>query len=305
MVQHELVANKSERVDQFLTRSLPQYSRGFLQNLIESGQIQRNSVPVKKKSEIVRERDYILVLVPEPEELPLLPEDLGIQVLYEDSDIMVVVKPSGMLTHPLHPGGTKTLVNAVMYLVSELGGINGVLRPGIVHRLDRETSGVVVIAKNDLAQRSLQSDFANRRVEKYYYAFVHGKVPSQKGRIDLPLGRDPKRRNLRRVDESENGRMATSLYQVCKSWNRFHLIRVQILTGRTHQIRVHLRSLGVPILGDSDYNGRLLPRYTERVMLHSYSLKIQHPRTGVTMRFVSPWPEDMKRLMQAFNSGEI
>ncbi len=305
MGQYELVATESERMDQFLTRNLSQYSRGFLQKLIESGQVFRNSVPVKKKSEIIRENDQIVIHIPELEELPLKPEDLDIKVLYEDQDILVVVKPSGMLTHPLHPGGSGTLVNAVMHLVSELGGINGVLRPGIVHRLDRETSGVLVIAKNDLAQRNLQQDFANRRVEKFYYAFVYGKLDSASGKIDLPLGRDPKRRNLRKVDESENGRQATTIYQISRSWNRFHLLRLQILTGRTHQIRVHLKSIGVPILGDSDYNGRLLPGYTKRVMLHSYSLKIHHPRTGESMRFVSPWPEDMITMMQVLNSGVI
>jgi 23S rRNA pseudouridine1911/1915/1917 synthase len=285
------------RIDQVLQGEFADYSRSFLQKILEKGCVFIDGVPVQKKAQKLRFDQEIEVNFPDPEPLETPVENLQLPVLYEDDDVIVICKPPGMLTHPLHSGQGGTVVNGLLHILQgRLSSIGGVLRPGIVHRLDRETSGVLVAAKHDQAHWSLQSSFAERRVHKIYYALCGGRRGEVSGEIKLPLGRHPQRRMLRCV--TPDGKPAHSAYRVLRSYNGFNLVRVQIFTGRTHQVRVHLKSVGLPILNDQDYGGRVLNGGVRRVLLHSFQLGFPHPVTGVYMRFICPFPEDMLQVMQ-------
>jgi 23S rRNA pseudouridine1911/1915/1917 synthase len=290
------------RIDKVIQGNFPDYTRSFLQGLLENGHVVCNGKQVTKKSYKVKSSDVILVEIPEPEAIVTPAEDIPLKIVYQDADIAVINKPFDMLTHPLHPGQGGTLVNALLFHLKDLSGINGKLRPGIVHRLDRNTSGLIIVAKNDQAHQSLQEQFASRTVKKVYYALVYGALTQKRGEIAAPLGRDPKRRNLRCI--TPEGKNARTLYRVIKSWDKFHLVRVRILTGRTHQIRVHLKSIKVPIIGDGDYQGRLLPKWVKRTQLHSFSVTIDHPRTGERMCFKDSLALDMLSCIEKLNNGD-
>jgi 23S rRNA pseudouridine1911/1915/1917 synthase len=287
------------RLDKFLAGEVPNQSRAQVQRLIEDGHVTLARVKALRANTPVRGGDVIAVALPAPTTAVPKPEDLPLAVLFEDSDLLVIDKPAGMVVHPGagHPDGT--LVNALLHHVRDLSGIGGELRPGIVHRLDKGTSGAIVIAKHDAAHQELARQFHDREVEKEYVALVWGVVQQGK-RIDLPLGRDP----LHREKISTRARRArTAVTRV--TWARHlpgvSLLRVAIATGRTHQIRVHLSAIGHPIVGDALYGGirRRVPAALravlrlERPFLHAERLALTHPRTGERLEFTAPLPADL------------
>lgn len=284
------------RLDAFLARVTPGLSREYLKSLIQEGYVTVNGQPASRPSRrlrggerVVLERPALVEALPEAEDLPL-------DILYEDGELLVVNKARGMLTHPLGRRMTGTLVNALLHHCTDLGGIHGVLRPGIVHRLDRDTSGVMVVAKNDQAQVALSDQFRERSVRKYYWAVVHGQVTPSRGIVAAPLSRDPRHRTRMRVDE--RGREARTTYRVLRRFEAHSLLLLQLHTGRTHQIRVHLSHLGHPLVGDPLYGGRRGggPPF-DGVALHSGRLSFDHPGTGKRLTLHAPVPADMRRLL--------
>ncbi|MEK7310589.1 MAG: RluA family pseudouridine synthase, partial [Chloroflexota bacterium] len=248
-----LVEAGGDRIDRYLANAVPDLSRAQIQRLIDDSFVTVNNVPVAKASQRINDGDEIVVTIPPPAPTTLTPESIPLNVVYEDGDLIVIDKPAGMVVHPAagHPGGT--LVNAVLAHAPDLEGVGDERRPGIVHRLDRDTSGLIVVAKNDRAHRHLQSQFKDRVAQKLYLALVVGKPPSPTGRIEAPIGRDPKNRQRMAVTSGDSGRDATTVYRTVESFKQFTLIEAEPKTGRTHQIRVHLTFLGCPIAGDPLY----------------------------------------------------
>ena len=296
-----LSSESGKRLDKFLSESYKEFSRSYIKKLIEEGFVLVNDEVVKKPSRKLREGDRVTLLVPEPEELKVEPENIPIEIIYEDKDIAVIVKPCGLVVHP-SPGYTSgTLVNALLYHIKDLSSIGGVERPGIVHRLDRETAGVMVIAKNDVAHRELVKQFQERKTEKFYKVLVKGLVKKDYGVIDTPIGRHPYDR--KRFSVREEGKEALTEYWVLKRYERFEitLLKVKIHTGRTHQIRVHFSSIGHPVLGDTTYGFKrtsvpkeLLELMGECNMLVAYHLGFYHPTTGEWLTFEIEEPETFR-----------
>lgn len=285
-----------ERVDRYLATALPDLSRAQVQRLIEDGFVTVNNVPVGKASQKLAVGDEVKVTVPPPAPSTLAAEDIPLNVIYEDEDLLVIDKPAGMVVHPAagHPGGT--LVNAVLGYDPDLEGVGDEQRPGIVHRLDKDTSGLIVVAKNDRAHRHLQAQFKDRDAHKVYLALVVGKPPTETGIIDAPIGRDPKNRQRMAVTREESGRESVTQYRTVESFKSFTLLEAEPKTGRTHQIRVHFTFLGCPIVGDSMYS---TPRAVnlklpglERQFLHATRLTLTLP-SGETKTFESPLPPDL------------
>ena len=288
------------RLDRVLASEIAGHSRSQIQRLIEDGHVTLPRVKVIKANTAVREGDVITIALPEPVAATPAAQEIPLDILFQDSDLIVVNKPAGMVVHPGagHEGGT--LVNALLHHVTDLSGIGGELRPGIVHRLDKGTSGVMVVAKNDAAHQELARQFHDREVEKQYVALVWGLVQQRK-RIDMPIGRDP----VHREKVSTRARRARSAVTRV-TWARhvpgLSLLRIAIHTGRTHQIRVHLNAIGHPIVGDSLYGGvhRRVPHHLRAVQrltrpfLHAERLAFRHPRTGEYLEFTAPLPEDLR-----------
>lgn len=292
------------RLDKFLADEIAGHSRSQIQRLIEDGHVKVPRVTKVKSNTVVRDGDVISVDVPAPIETAVMAEALPLEVLYQDSDVIVINKPAGMVVHPGAGHDSGTLVNALLHHVTDLSGIGGELRPGIVHRLDKGTSGVMVIAKNDAAHQELARQFHDREVDKHYIALVWGLVQQRK-RIDMPIGRDP----VHREKISTRARRArTAVTRV--TWARHipgaSLLRVAIATGRTHQIRVHLSAIGHPIIGDSLYGGvhRRVPhdlravQRLERPFLHAERLAFTQPRTGEPLAFTTPLPDDLRKVLE-------
>lgn len=296
------ITQTSTRIDRFLSESMPDKSRSFLQSLLLDGHICVNKKTIQKKSFKLKEGDEVDIHVPMAVALDTPAEDMNLNILYEDEHLLAVLKPWGILTHPLHAGKGGSLVSGLLHQCEFLSGINGVMRPGIVHRLDRCTSGVLLVAKEDQTHRKLQEYFANRTIKKTYYAICYGNPSQQEGIINLPIGRDPKRRTMQKVDEE--GREAISHFKIIKTWNKFHFVQILPKTGRTHQIRVHLQSIGIPILGDTDYQGRYMPKWLKRVQLHSRSIEFIHPVTQQRIFVRSSIDADMISVIRRLNRGE-
>ena len=238
---------KSERIDKFVAEVNSEWSRSQVQQWIKDAVVTVNGKSVKGNYK-VKGNDEITVTIPEPEELDIQPEDMNLEIYYEDADVLVVNKPRGMVVHPA-PGHTKgTLVNGLMHHCTDLSGINGVMRPGIVHRIDKDTSGLLMVAKNDMAHESLVNQLVAKTVTRRYKAIVHGVIPHDKGIIDAPIGRDKKERQSMTVDE--NGKNAVTHFQVLERFKDFTLVECRLETGRTHQIRVHMKYIGYPLAGD-------------------------------------------------------
>jgi len=291
------------RLDLFLTKVLPQFSREFLQKLIKGGQVTVGDKLWTKPSKNLAAGIEVIVEVPDVKPLELLPEFLPIPIVYEDEDLAVIDKPAGMSVHPGAGQSTGTLVNALLHHIKDLSGIGGVERPGIVHRLDKETSGLIVIAKNDFTHQALSEQFAGRAVKKTYIAIAHGVIKREEFTVDVPIGRDTRHR--KRMTVTPQGRMAITDFQVVKNYYPHAcLLYCHPMTGRTHQIRVHLSVQSHPIVGDKLYGGNPqrksieLLREFPRHALHAHAIKFKHPRTGRTLGFDSPIPEDMERLME-------
>lgn len=282
-----------KRLDIFVQEYLQDATRSYVQNLIENGYIALgNSKKIKCGSKI-KGNENIIISIPEDEILDLEPENIPIDIIYEDEDMAIINKGPNMVVHPAQGNYTGTLVNAILYHVKDLSGINGVVRPGIVHRLDKDTSGIIVIAKNDVAHLSLSDMFKEKTLEKTYICICKGNFKVKEGRIVNLIGRDPKDRKKMAVVE-ENGKEAVSNYTVLDEVRDFSLVKVRIETGRTHQIRVHMKSLNHPIVGDSVYgNGGDI---ASRQMLHSYTLKFRHPVKNHEMVITAPLPEDFRNV---------
>ena len=289
-----------KRLDLVLHQRFPQFSRARLQGWIKSGRVLLNGA-VSRASYLVRAGDIVDVHPVEPAPLRAVAEEIPLTVLYEDKDVVAIDKPAGMVVHAgagVHSG---TLVNALLHRFGSLSRAGGELRPGIVHRLDRYTSGVLLVAKNDAAHQRLAEQFASRRVEKTYFALVHGKVKLDRGRIEKPIARDPRQR-VRMTARLARGRAAWSEYRVLRRFADFTLLEVRIGTGRTHQIRVHLASIGHPVVGDRLYGApsRIGGEPTlGRYFLHAHRIRFEQPTTGAPVTVESPLPEELEEWMKS------
>jgi 23S rRNA pseudouridine1911/1915/1917 synthase len=280
------------RLDQFLRAQLPDHSRAFLQKLIEQGDVLVNG-KASKASYKVRADDKVSVQIPPARPLEAWPEEIPLEILFEDDDLIVVNKPAGLVVHPAAGNQEHTLVNALLHHCrGRLAGIGGVERPGIVHRLDKGTSGCIVVAKTDLAHQSLVAQFKSRGVQKIYRAICWGNFERPSGRIETVIGRSERNRKKMSARVAR-GRLAMTDYRVLKQFAGFALVELHIHTGRTHQIRVHMAHIGHPVVGDATY-GRARPTISvARPLLHAYKLGFTHPRTGQFVEFTAPVPDDM------------
>ena len=297
----ELVVTEDDaklRLDQFLAKRLPEYSRSRLQQLIRGGFIRLNE-QISRPRQIVGRGDKIALTEPPVEKIDIRPEPIPLDVLFEDEDIIVINKPAGLTVHPGAGQREHTLVNALLSHCVSLSGIGGKERPGIVHRLDKETSGCLVVAKNDIAHCEMSKQFAARTVEKIYLALVAGKLRRATGVIEEKIGRHPVHRQRMRVT-SLRGRTAKTEYRVIRSTEQASLVECRLHSGRTHQIRVHLHHLGHAVLGDKVYASRFAKNFP-RQMLHAWKLGFHHPRTGELKNFEAPWPDDFKEAMAMVN----
>jgi 23S rRNA pseudouridine1911/1915/1917 synthase len=282
------------RIDKAVSTLSEEWSRSQVQQWIKEGLVLINGKPVKSNYKCSI-NDVIEVEIPEPEELDVIPEEMDLDIYFEDSDVLVVNKPKGMVVHPAPGHLTGTLVNGLMAHCRDLSGINGVLRPGIVHRIDKDTSGLLMVAKNDLAHESLVNQLVAKSVTRKYKAIVHGVIPHDHGTIDAPLGRDQKERQSMAV--VDNGKHAVTHFNVLERFKEFSLVECQLETGRTHQIRVHMKYIGYPLAGDPKYG----PRKTMDIggqALHAGVLGFEHPRTGQYLEFEAPLPAYFEELLE-------
>ena len=283
-----------ERIDSFLSGKTD-FTRTRIQQLIKDRNITVNGEPTKSSYKI-EENDEIIIEVPEVETTEIKPENIKIDIVYEDSDIAVINKQAGLVVHPAHGHYSGTLVNAILYHIKDLSGINGEIRPGIVHRLDKDTSGLIVIAKNDKVHAALTEMFQEKKIRKTYLAILKGKLNKTEGKVVTQIGRDKNdRKKMTVIDDITKGKNAITNYKVVSQNNLFTLVKVNIETGRTHQIRVHMRHLGYPILGDSVYGRK---DNEKRQMLHAYKLEFLHPVTGHQMEFTGEIPEDFQKALK-------
>jgi len=284
------------RLDQFLAKELPEYSRSRLQQLIRSGFVRLNKQTTRPR-QIVRGGDKIHLIEPPLEKIEMRPEPIPLDVLFEDDDLIIINKPADLTVHPGAGQREHTLVNALLSHCTTLSGIGGKERPGIVHRLDKETSGCLVVAKNDIAHRELSKQFAARTVEKIYLALVAGKLRKPTGVIEENIGRHPVQRKRMSVS-SKRGRAAKTEYRVIRSSDQASLVECRLHSGRTHQIRVHLHHLGHPVLGDKIYAPRFAKNF-HRQMLHAWKLGFRHPCTGEWRSFEASLPADFNEAIRA------
>lgn len=288
----------AERLDKFLVTCLPEFSRARLQGLIADGFVSVNGVLAKKSGQTLEPGSEIEVRVPPPVPSGLTGEDIPLDIIYENDDLIVVNKPAGMVVHPAAGHASGTLVNAVLGYDPDLEGIGGEERPGLVHRLDKETSGLIILAKNERAHNWLQDQFRLRTVEKTYLALVDGKPPTPAGRVEAAIGRDPKQRKKMAVRSPGKGREAVSEYKTLETFKEHTLLEFHPLTGRTHQIRLHCAFLGCPIVGDSVYGRRNPSMNIDRHFLHAYRLKILLPNEKEPRTFEAELPDELKNALE-------
>ncbi len=284
---------KGARLDKYLVTLLPEYSRSFIQGLIKDGFVQLGDKAAHKAGQELETGQQIVVRVPPPSPSSLVAEEIPLDVIFENADLMVVNKPAGMVVHPAAGHSSGTLANAALAWASELEGIGGELRPGIVHRLDKDTSGLIVIAKNDRSHRWLQDQFRLRKVKKVYQALVDGKPPTPQGRVEAPIGRDPSHRQRMAVQPVDKGRAAVTEYHTLEAFPTHTLLEVSPLTGRTHQIRLHLAFIGAPIVGDTVYGHRKPSLPLDRQFLHAHRLTVVLPGETAPRTFEAPLPQDL------------
>ncbi len=294
MKKLDLVADRSgERLDVFLARRCRELSRSHVRRLIDEGLVAVDGRRAKPSQQLAQGAK-VSATIPAPQPIELRPEQIPVTIIYQDIDILVVDKPAGLTVHPApgHPSGT--LVNALLALCPDLQGIAGTLRPGIVHRLDKDTSGLLVVAKNDRAQRSLAQQLKNREVRKTYLALVHGAPRPAEGVIEAPIGRHP--RNRKKMAVVAGGRAAETRYRTRQLLDGYALLEVEPVTGRTHQIRVHLAAIGHPVVGDATYGGR--STLIGRQFLHAHRLAFTLPTSQRLVEFESPLPRDLREALQ-------
>lgn len=293
---------QGHRLDLVLAANLEDFSRSFIQKLFENGSISVNGKVCGEKKYKAAAGDVVEIVIPEPRKLQVLAEDIPLDIVYEDDDVLVVDKPAGMVVHPAPGNYTGTLVNALMYHCGDaLSSINGIIRPGIVHRIDKNTSGLLMIAKNDHAHNSLSRQLAAHSITRTYRAIVYSNIREDEGTVDRPIGRDPKNR-LRNAVTEVNSKNAITHYRVLERFGTFTLVEASLETGRTHQIRVHMAYIKHPLLGDELY-GPVKSKAgaglgAKRQMLHAGVLGFVHPAAGTYMEFESPLPEDFEGVLQ-------
>ena len=290
-----------ERIDKALAAIQEGWSRSQVGNWLDEGAIKVNGGDVKAKYK-VREGDVIEVDVPEVEDLEIVAEDLNLEIVYEDADVLVVNKPRGMVVHPAPGHASGTLVNGLMHHCKDLSGINGIARPGIVHRIDKDTSGLLMVAKNDVAHEGLVNQLVDKSVTRKYTALVHGHIPHDKGTIDAPIGRDQKDRQKQAI--VDKGKHAVTHFQVLERFGNFTLIECRLETGRTHQIRVHMNYIGFPLAGDPKYGPKKTIDFPGQV-LHAGVLGFKHPVTGEYLEFSAPLPEDFENLLTELRNPPV
>lgn len=297
MKQFEVVIPKEqnrERLDKILQAHDADWSRTQIQNLMKQEQILVNGEPVKSNYK-ASEGDVVSVTIPAPEEYDIVAEDLNLNIIYEDADVAVVYKPKGMVVHPAPGHLSDTLVNGLMHQIKDLSGINGIMRPGIVHRIDKDTSGLLMVAKHDKAHQSLVDQLVAKTVTRKYVALVHGHIAHDKGTVDAPIGRDPKdRQSMNIVDK---GKHAVTHFEVIERFGDFTLVECRLETGRTHQIRVHMKFIGHPLVGDPKYG----PKRTLDIggqALHAGVLGFIQPTTGEYLEFEVPLPDEFEQLLK-------
>ena len=285
------------RIDKFISDNLEDVSRSYIQKLIDDKMITLNNNPVKSKYK-VKSGDVFEVIIPEAKEPDIVPEDIPLDIIYEDDYILVVNKPKGMVVHPAPGHYSGTLVNAIMYHCKDnLSGINGVLRPGIVHRIDMNTTGSLLVCKSDKAHQIMADKFKVHDLTRKYQCIVHGNIKENEGIINAPIGRHPLDRK-KMSTKCKNGRNAITHYKVLERFGNYTYVECQLETGRTHQIRVHMASTGHPVLGDNVYGPSKCPYKLEGQTLHAKILGIEHPITGEYMEFDAPLPEYFETLLK-------
>jgi 23S rRNA pseudouridine1911/1915/1917 synthase len=298
-------SQEGERIDRYLAEAMPDRSRSYVQKLIKTENVVVNGEPVKASYRLLI-GDRLEITVPDAREPEIEAEEIPLNILYEDSDIIIVNKPKQMVVHPAPGHLSGTLVNALMYHCrQELSGINGMLRPGIVHRIDMDTTGSLVVCKNDKAHQSLAEQLKEHSIRRIYVAVVHGNLKADSGTVDAPIGRHPTERKRMSV-HAKNGKRAVTHYKVLERFGAFTFIQCELETGRTHQIRVHMASIGHPLLGDAVYGPRKcpIPGLTGQT-LHAKTLGLIHPETGEYLEVDAPLPEYMKELLERFRGGSL
>jgi len=297
VVQFRFEKQTRERLDKFLTESLPEFSRSRIQNLIAAGCVDVNGRAAEKAGQALEAGSTLTVRIPPTAPTDLIAEEIPLDIVFENDDLLVVNKPAGMVVHPAAGHASGTLVNAVLGYDSDIEGIGGEERPGVVHRLDKETSGLILLAKNERAHRWLQEQFRLRKVEKTYLALVDGKPPTPSGRVEAHIGRDPKNRKRMAVVSASKGREAISEYKTLENFKSHTLLEFHPLTGRTHQIRLHCAFLKCPIVGDKVYGRKNSPVQIKRHFLHAYRLKIVLFNEKEPRVFETPLPEELEQVL--------
>lgn len=299
MVHTILEQQKGDRIDKVISTLDEEWSRTQVQQWIKEGNVLVNGQKIKTNYKCSM-NDEIEITIPDPELLDVIPEDMDLDIYFEDKDVLVVNKPSGMVVHPAPGHLTGTLVNGLMAHCKDLSGINGILRPGIVHRIDKDTSGLLMVAKNDMAHEKLVNQLVEKTVTRKYRAIVHGVIPHDFGTIDAPLGRDTKDRQSMTV--VDNGKHAVTHFHVIERFKDFTFVECQLETGRTHQIRVHMKYIGYPLAGDPKYG----PKKTLDIngqALHAGILGFNHPRTNEYLEFEAPLPKEFEKLVEQLRNN--
>jgi len=288
---------KPQRLDKFLVDCLPEFSRTRLQSLIKQGTVTVNGETARKSGQMLELNANVLVIFPPPEPSKIIPEQIPLDIIFENDDLLVVNKPAGMVVHPAAGHKSGTLVHAVLAHAPDIEGVGGEQRPGVVHRLDKNTSGLIVLAKNDHAHHWLSDQFQERKVKKNYLALVDDAPPTSKGRIEAAIGRDPSNRKSMAVTSPEKGRSAVSEYHTVESFPAHTFLNVKPITGRTHQIRVHLAFIGCPVVGDTIYGRRHPTHPLNRHFLHAASLAISIPDEPHPRFFEAPLPVELTNVL--------
>ncbi len=295
----ELIVEQSyegTRVDQYISDNISELSRTYIKKLIDDGKITVNAKQVKASYKL-QEKDVVLVELPKPEPLEIEPQNIPLDIVYEDDHVLVVHKAQGMVVHPA-PGNYKdTLVNALLYHIEKLSDINGVLRPGIVHRIDKDTSGLLAVAKSDLAHKSLSAQLKEHTITRKYTALVEGIIQEETGIIDAPIGRHSKDRKKMTVTD-RNAKNAKTHFKVLKRFSKYTLVECRLETGRTHQIRVHMSYINHPVVGDLTYGLKRQKLYSKGQLLHASTIGFDHPETGEYMEFNCPIPDYFEKVLQ-------
>jgi 23S rRNA pseudouridine1911/1915/1917 synthase len=295
----------TQRLDKFLVECLPEFSRSRLQNLIKNEYVKVDGRVASKAGQTLEQGALVEVHIPPPVPSTLVPESVPLEIIFENPEVLVVNKPAGMVVHPSAGHATGTLVHAALAHAPEMNGVGGVRRPGVVHRLDKNTSGLILLAKNDSAHNWLQSQFKKRQVKKEYLALVDGTPPTQKGRVEAAIGRDPSHRKRMAILPNHKGRQAISEYRTVERFSQHTLVRVFPLTGRTHQIRLHMKFLGCPIVGDTVYGKHRPSIPIKRHFLHAHRLTLILPGESAPTTFEAPLPGELVEILESLTRLRI